>query len=484
MPFTRPHHVFWTTRRAAAFVSLSLLSLIAVITPAKLLRADEASNDAAKIQRKIDALINDPNAPEEWLELRRLFKEDRLRTSERDESERRIRELRKRDVIKTRQAEIDRLRRELAPAVRSLEEQIEAEAARQHEERVARMQRIAPPQTPQAHALGTDILSYPRVEGSTSTNPLAVIIACRILDVPYTWMGGERAWGHWAVDPAGRFGISGFHDSRLTVAVTRYSPAAVRTHDNMDRDRIAALINHQITRHSGTHEAYVSLITKASDIALIARAPSEEELTLAKEHGVVLEARPVARDALVFLNHRDNAVLTLTLDEIRAIYSGTIRTWEEVGGASVGITPYRREPQSGSQELMEDLVMREHLASLPEEMRMLLVDVTNAPHLIGMEQPYIALLRDDTGIAYSVYYYAYYMIGSPHVRLLGVDGVTPTYDTIRDKSYPLTADVYVVARKDLPEDSPAARWREWLLSPEGQSVVRESGYVPVLETLD
>ena len=36
-----------------------------------------------------------------------------------------------------------------------------------------------------------------------------------------------------------------------------------------------------------------------------------------------------------------------------------------------------------------------------------------------------------------------------------------------------------VARKELGNDAPAAKLRAWLLSPEGQSVVRASGYVPL-----
>ena len=71
------------------------------------------------------------------------------------------------------------------------------------------------------------------------------------------------------------------------------------------------------------------------------------------------------------------------------------------------------------------------------------------------------------------------MSGSPRTQTIAMDGVEATYDTIRRRKYPLTTEVFVVTRKGLVPTEPAARLHDWLLSPEGQSVVRESGYVPL-----
>ena len=71
------------------------------------------------------------------------------------------------------------------------------------------------------------------------------------------------------------------------------------------------------------------------------------------------------------------------------------------------------------------------------------------------------------------------MAGSAYTRNLAVDGVEPTFETIRDRKYPYAAEVLVVTRKGMDPAAPAARWRAWLMSPEGQAVVRESGYVPI-----
>jgi phosphate transport system substrate-binding protein len=99
-----------------------------------------------------------------------------------------------------------------------------------------------------------------------------------------------------------------------------------------------------------------------------------------------------------------------------------------------------------------------------------------------MGGPFLALRGDKNGLAYSVHYYEHLMAGSGHTRVLAVDGVEPSYETIRSRKYPYAAPVLVVTRSGLDPATPAARWRAWFLSAEGQAVVRESGYVPVAAT--
>jgi phosphate transport system substrate-binding protein len=86
---------------------------------------------------------------------------------------------------------------------------------------------------------------------------------------------------------------------------------------------------------------------------------------------------------------------------------------------------------------------------------------------------------DRLGLGFSVYYYAAVMFSNPQVKMIGVDGVTPTSASISSRSYPLAAEVYVVTRKDAAAESPALHYRDWLLSADGQRVVKQSGYVPV-----
>jgi phosphate transport system substrate-binding protein len=220
--------------------------------------------------------------------------------------------------------------------------------------------------------------------------------------------------------------------------------------------------------HNGTHGAYVNLIEGRADLILVARSPSSDEVELTQRERVQLDVRPVALDAFVFILNEDNPVENLTIDHLRAIYTGELVNWRDVGGEEAEIHPYQRNENSGSQELMKSLVMKD----------LLILDV---PPMVlpKMIAPFYAVSDDPLGIGYSVYYYEQNMAPNERVKLCAVEGIDPHPQSISSKAYPFTTEVYVVIREDLSPESSAYRMRDWLLSSEGQVVVEESGYVPL-----
>lgn len=282
-----------------------------------------------------------------------------------------------------------------------------------------------------------DVENYPRLDGSTSALPLQVTLACEILEIHCIWM----------------------YDPFMTTLRIVPSPGV---HQADKRDFVQNLWN------SGTHGSYTNLINGDVDFILVARQPSEDEQQAARQAGVAFEIRAVALDAFVILANVQNPVDDLDQQEIRAIYTGEITSWNQVGGQAQGINPYQRNRNSGSQELMEHLIMRgEAMVDAPEMI------------LEGMMGPINALAADPLGIGYSVYFYATFIYPLEEIKLLAVDGVAPRAETIADRSYPLTTEVYAVIRADTDEQHEVRLLYEWLLSEEGQSAVARSGYVPL-----
>lgn len=279
---------------------------------------------------------------------------------------------------------------------------------------------------------------YLAVDGSTSAHPLQMTIACHLLGADCSW---REAWP--------------LSDTRSVLPELEL---------NADITRLEPLLNLQ---HSGTHGAYLNLIARQVDLVLVARRPSSDELEAAGRVGIDLEAHPIARDAFVFLGHRDNPVKSLSLEQIRDIYTGAVGDWETVGGPSLPINAYQRQPNSGSQELMEALVMRG--APMIDAKDML---------LMGMMGPINAISSDPAGIGYSVYFYAKYILPREEVALLAVEGVQPDQETISNGTYSLSTQVFAVLRAEHSDDSTRG-WLRWVLSPEGQSVVAKSGYIPL-----
>ena len=182
--------------------------------------------------------------------------------------------------------------------------------------------------------------------------------------------------------------------------------------------------------------------------------PSEEQLKSAEEKGADLEILPIGREAFVFFVNKDNPVDGLTTQQIRSIYRGEITDWKEVGGASKKINPLTRVKGSGSQTMMEKFMEGDMLAS---------------------RDP-LAIFGGSVG--YSFRYYLSGMVADGNVKMLAVDGVYPDADNIRNGSYPISTDFYVVYRSD-NENGNVKRLAEWLLSEEGQTMIEACGYVVI-----
>ena len=229
--------------------------------------------------------------------------------------------------------------------------------------------------------------------------------------------------------------------------------------------------------YTNTHPGYVRLINGEVDLIVVTE-PSEDELALAKEKGVELEIIPVVKEGFVFYVNEKNPIESLTLEQIQKIYTGEITNWFEVGGNDAKIRAFQRNVNSGSQTGMLSLVMKglDLMEPLTEDRIGSMIDIIN-------------IVSDyDNGvnsIGYSYYYYATTMYDdinkevADRIRLLGVNGVEPTYETIKNGTYPIQTAYYIVINKNEPEDSNTRKLVEAMLSARGQAVAKEAGYVPV-----
>jgi len=281
------------------------------------------------------------------------------------------------------------------------------------------------------------IQNYPRVDGSTSAHPLQNVIACYLLGINFEWYDA----------PDG---------------TRRIYPDYSDTTKKEIRDYIIDTI-----QHHGTHGAYVNLISDSTDVILVARGPSDDELKFADSMGVSLNVEEVALDAFVFILNVNIAVDNLTIEQIRGIYTGNISNWRELGGSNSAINAYQREPNSGSQELMEALVMKGlNMVNVPEMVLITMISIINKVEL------------DPWSIGYTVYFYEEFMAQREAVKLCAVNGVKPNYENIYHRRYDLTAPVYAVIRADLDNSSNAYLLWQWLDTNIGQQVVASSGYIP------
>lgn len=260
--------------------------------------------------------------------------------------------------------------------------------------------------------------NFPRMNGSTSTVPLAEAIASVLL-------GGSR-------------------------------------------EDVADLVN-----FSRTTMAYRSLMYGESDI-LIAAEPADAIWEEKEERDFEWEMEPFAVDGLVFITNANNPVDSLTTEQIQKIYTGEITNWKEVGGNDLEIVPFQRNEEAGSQTAMKNLVMKGLEMMDPP------TDYV-AGSMGGLIEGVAAYDDSAAAIGYTVYYYANDMRMADGLKILKVDGVEPSDKTIRSGEYPFLNNYYVVIPAALAEDHPARIMYNWILSSSGQLLVEFEGYVSVTD---
>ena len=220
-----------------------------------------------------------------------------------------------------------------------------------------------------------------------------------------------------------------------------------------------------------TSDVYKNLVDGKVDV-IFAAEPSEDDHAYAKSKGVELEVMPTTSSAFVFIVNSENPVDDLTLDEVVKIYKGDIANWKEVGGKDAAIIPYQRPNGSGSQTAMISLVMKDaNLMTAP------MMQVQG--EMGGLVDAIAEYDNSDVAIGYSYFYYINTMYKRDTIKMLGINGVKPTIETIKDGTYPIYTNGYIVTLKNISEESNTAKWVEAVRSERGSQIIEEAGYVPV-----
>ena len=204
--------------------------------------------------------------------------------------------------------------------------------------------------------------------------------------------------------------------------------------------------------YTNTRGAYKDIVDGKADIIICAQ-PSDEQLQYARDNGVELELVPIGSDAFVFIVNDSNPVNNITIEQIRGIYSGEIKNWKELGGKDIPIAAMRRNKNSGSQTALEKL-----MGDTP------------------IKPDYTTLFGSPIGFSFR--YYVTGMLGEGKVKILTINGIAPTAETIADGSYPVAGNIYAIYRKGETNEN-VQKAIDFMLSPEGQEIVERSGYIPL-----
>ena len=215
----------------------------------------------------------------------------------------------------------------------------------------------------------------------------------------------------------------------------------------------------------GTGVGISALLDNTTDIAMASRPIKFSEKMKVKAAKRDIDEVIVAYDALAVVVHPSNPVKQLTRRQLEDIFRGKITNWKQVGGDDRKIVVYSRETSSGTYEFFKESVLKNKnymssSLSMPAT-GAIIQSVSQTKGAIGY-----------VGLAYV----------SPRIKTLSVsyDGehyAGPTVENATNKTYPIVRPLYYYY--DVKNKSQIAPLLEFILSPEGQDIIKKSGYIPV-----
>jgi phosphate transport system substrate-binding protein len=209
-----------------------------------------------------------------------------------------------------------------------------------------------------------------------------------------------------------------------------------------------------------------ALINGTTDICNASRPMKSSERDKLKQrfNSLGVEVK-VARDGIALYVNEANPVAELTLEQVSAIYTGSITNWKTVGGADERIIVYGRENNSGTYVYFRDVVLkgRDYAGTMQS--------------MPGTAAVVNAVSKDKYGIGYGG---AAYGKGIRFIKVrkdAATPGYDPTAENVKAGNYPITRFLYLYLRSK-PVGA-TKRYVDWILSDEGQAVVQKVGYFPI-----
>ena len=209
-----------------------------------------------------------------------------------------------------------------------------------------------------------------------------------------------------------------------------------------------------VFEYNNTVGGYKLLGEKQTDI-FFGAYPSEEQIKEAKLHGTEFVYTPIGYEAFVFFVHKNNPIDNLTTEQIRAIYSGEIRNWKELGGPDEEIAAYQRNEGSGSQSMLIRFMDGKDIMEAPTEM----VD----DFMSGIVEQVSDYRNKKGSIGFSFRYYLEGIIKNPNIK---------------SGKYPITTPLYAVTYEGNDNEN-VEKLLDWVFSEEGQYIIEKTGYAGI-----
>ncbi|MDQ0154009.1 phosphate ABC transporter substrate-binding protein [Robertmurraya andreesenii] len=206
----------------------------------------------------------------------------------------------------------------------------------------------------------------------------------------------------------------------------------------------------------GSSAGITNAINGVSEIGMSSRDLKEEE----KASG--LQETIIAYDGIVVVTHPSNRVKDLTMEQVKKIFTGKVTNWKEFGGEDMEIVVVSREDGSGSRDAFQEIVGY----SSSELIRSAIVASGN-----GNIKTTVATNRHAVGFISFEYI-------DDSISTVKINGVEATAENVLQQAYRLSRP-FLFVHKEGKLTNEGKKFIDYILSPEGQAIVAETGAIPV-----
>ena len=230
----------------------------------------------------------------------------------------------------------------------------------------------------------------------------------------------------------------------------------------------------------GSGTGIAALFNGTANIATISRNLTSREKVEAARLGVKPNKITVAMDGIAIVVHKDNVIDSITILQLKKIYSGELRMWSDIGGQDEQIVLYGRENSSGTYKFFKDKVLNTAQSKSRNEFH------SSTRVLQGTAALGEAVSHNINAIGYGGvgYFFSRDDLKILHIRSDDNSAaISPVKSgglntiSIQSGEYPLSRSLYCYTN-GVP-DGFLSDFVRYIKSSKGQSIVAEMKYVPV-----
>lgn len=206
---------------------------------------------------------------------------------------------------------------------------------------------------------------------------------------------------------------------------------------------------------TGSGSGIQAVLEGRADIGLSSRSLKDEE----KQQGLCETV--LAYDGIAVIVNPENPIDDLSLETITKIFTGEITNWKELGSTDGEIVLIGREAGSGTRDGFETITETEEKCKYRQELTStgdVITTVSSNKNAIGYAS--LASVKDS-------------------VKVVSVDKVVPSEQTVKDGDYHISRPFILVTKENTGLSQSAKGFFDYITSNKANDIISSAGAVPI-----